>query len=52
MRWQCIWAPGACGWDLLILYESVQALLVEEALMAAKIACSLANKDECVMCGA
>ena len=24
----------------------------EEALMAAKIACSLANKDECVMCGA
>ena len=24
----------------------------EEALMAAKLACSLANKDDCVMCGA
>ena len=24
----------------------------EEALMAAKLACSLANKDECMMCGA
>ena len=24
----------------------------EEAYMAAKLACSLANKDECVMCGA
>jgi ribonucleoside-diphosphate reductase subunit M1 len=24
----------------------------EEALMAAKLACSLANKEDCVMCGA
>jgi len=32
--------------------KSVDPDAEEEALMAAKIACSLANKDECVMCGA
>jgi len=32
--------------------KAVDPDMEEEALMAAKIACSLANKDECVMCGA
>ena len=32
--------------------KAVDPDMEEEALMAAKIACSLANKDDCVMCGA
>ena len=32
--------------------KSADPDMEEEARMAAKLACSLANKDECVMCGA
>ena len=32
--------------------KSADPDMEEEAYMAAKLACSLANKDDCVMCGA